>query len=157
MRKQIIAFCKEYNAQQHPDYDWFYGNSGDYFNDGKPIIIRFKDDDGDYTRFTPYYDGDNDIEMAWFAKEEDITNADEIDYAYITTRHQVAFLFDDGTVKSFIAPDSDKSISDYFDKDTETPIDVYAELVEFLKAYMKNGYYEDQELFVIEEDSFDDI
>lgn len=157
MRKQIIAFCKENNAQQHPDYDWFFRNSGDYFNDGKPIIIRFKDDDGDYTRFTPYYDGDNDIEMAWFAKEEDITNADEIDYAYITTRHRVAFLFDDGTVKSFIAPDSDKNISDYFDKDTETPTGVYKELVEFLKAYMKNGYYEDQELFDIEEDGFDDI
>ena len=61
MRKQIIAFCKEDNAQQHPDYDWFFSNSGDYFNDGKPIIIRFKDDDGDYTRFTPYYDGDNDV------------------------------------------------------------------------------------------------
>lgn len=157
MRKQIIAFCKEYNAQQHPDYNWFYHNSGDYFNDGEPIIMRFYDDDGDYTRFTPYFDSDNDLEMAWFGKEEDIANDDVIDHGYITTRQQVSFLFNDGTVKSFETPDSDKCIRDYFDEVTETPIGVYAELVEFLKAYVKNGYYEDQELFAIEEDGFDDI
>lgn len=157
MRKQIIAYCKDDDAEQHPDYDWFYHNSGDYFNDGEPIIMRFCDEDGDYTKFTPYYDGDNDLEMIWFAKEEDITNDDAIDHGYVTTRHQVAFLFNDGTVKTFIAPDPDKCIRDYFDEDTETPTGVYKELVDFLLDYVKNGYYEDLELFAIEEDGFDDI
>lgn len=157
MRKQIIAYCKEDNAEQHPDYDWFYSNSGDYFNSGEPIIMRFCDEDGDYTKFTPYYDGDNDLEMIWFAKEEDITNDDAIDNGYVTTRHQVAFLFNDGTVKTFIAPDPDKCIRDYFDEDTETPTGVYKELVDFLLDYVKNGYYKDLELFAIEEDGFDDI
>lgn len=157
MRKQIIAFCKDYKAPQNPNYDWFYHNSGDYFNDGKPIIMRFMDDDGDYTKFNPYYDGDNDLEMVWFAKEEDITNDDAIDHSYLTTRHQVAFLFDDGTVKSFVAPDQNKDIRDYFDEDTETPTGVYKEMVDFLLDYVKHGYYEEQELFAIEEDGFDDI
>lgn len=157
MRKQIIAFCKEYNAQQHPDYDWFYNNSGDFFNSGEPIIMRFCGEDGDYIGFTPYYDGDNDLEMTWYDKEEDITNDDAIDRGYLTTRHRVAFLFNDGTVKSFIAPEPNKEIRDYFDNETETPTGVYKELVEFLIDYVKNGYYEDQELFAIEEEGFDDI
>ena len=157
MRKQIIAFCKYYEAPQNPNYDWFYHHSGDYFNGGKPIIMRFVNEDNDYTNFTPYYDRDNDLEMVWFDKEEDITNDDSIDHGYLTTRHQVAFLFDDGTVKSFIAPDSDNYIRDYFDVATKTPTGVYKELVDFLLDYVKHGYYEDQELFAIEEDSFDDI
>lgn len=154
--KKIIGYSKERGAENHPTHDWFeyYGES--LQRRGQPCILRFTDGDCEFDRKEPYYDGDNDIMLAWFREESDIGDENYVDYGYITTQPTVTFLFDDGTTKTFATPDH-KDIRQHFDYSTDQPIGVFAELVDFLRDYIRNGGYEDEKLYVLTDDVFEDI
>lgn len=154
--KKIIAYSKQRDAEKHPTLDWFqlYGES--LQRDDRPCILRFTDGDCVFNRMDPYYDCDNDIMLSWFRNESDLENEFYLDYGYITTQESVTFLFDDGTTKTFVTPDH-RDIRQHFDDDTEQPTGVFEELVNFLKDYIKNSGYEDEKLYVLTDDVFEDI
>lgn len=138
--KQIIAFSRNKEAADHPgDYEWFEDESGLTFNDGEPLVLRFGDNDRDnFNLKTPWFDCDNDLVLYWYRNERDARDEDYIDYEYICRSSSITFLFDDGTIKQFKVRSGD-SLWDEWDDDEEEPIGVYKELLEFLKAYIKEG------------------
>ncbi len=137
--KQIIAFSRDREAPEHPEYEWFEDETGLTFNGGEPIILRFGDNDRDvYNLKTPWYDCDNDLVLYWYRNERDANDEDYLDYEYICGNSSITFLFDDGTTKQFKVGRGD-SIWDEWDDDEEEPIGVYKELLDFLKEYIKNG------------------
>ena len=138
--KQIIAFSRNKEAADHPgDYEWFEDESGLTFNDGEPLVLHFGDNDRDnFNLKTPWFDCDNDLVLYWYRNERDARDEDYIDYEYICRNSSITFLFDDGTIKQFKVRSGD-SLWDEWDDDEEEPIGVYKELLEFLKAYIKEG------------------
>ena len=138
--KQIIAFSRNKEAADHPgDYEWFEDESGLTFNDGEPLVLRFGDNDRDnFNLKTPWFDCDNDLVLYWYRNERDADNENYCDYEYICRSSSITFLFDDGTIKQFKVRSGD-SLWDEWDDDEEEPIGVYKELLEFLKAYIKEG------------------
>lgn len=154
--KKIIAYSKQSGAENNPTHAWFelYGES--LRRKGQPCILRFTDGDCDFNRTEPYFDCDNDIMLAWYRDESDLEDEDYCDYGYITTQPIVTFLFDDGTTKTFATSDH-RDIRQHFDESTEQPTGVFAELVDFLKDYIRNGGYEDEKLYVLTDDVFEDI
>ena len=154
--KKIIAYSKQYDADQHLSLDWFqcYGES--LMRNERPCILRFTDGDVDFNRTEPYFDCDNDIMLTWYKDESDLEDEDYCDYGYLTTMESITFLFDDGTIKKFATSDG-SDIRQNFDNSTEQPTGVFEELVNFLREYMIKGGYKDEELYAIEEDGFDDI
>lgn len=154
--KKIIAYSKQRDAEQHLSLDWFqlYGES--LQRDDRPCILRFTDGDCVFDRMEPYFDCDNDIMLTWYKDESDLEDEDYCDYGFLTTMESVTFLFDDGTFKKFATSDG-SDIRQNFDDFAERPTGVFEELVNFLREYMIKGGYEDEELYAIEEDGFDDI
>lgn len=138
--KQIIAFSRNKEAADHPgDYEWFEDESGLTFNDGEPLVLRFGDNDRDnFNLKTPWFDCDNDLVLYWYRNERDADNENYCDYKYICGNSSITFLFDDGTIKQFKVRSGD-SLWNEWDDDEEEPIGVYKELLEFLKAYIKEG------------------
>ena len=140
--KQIIAYSRDKEAPEHPEYEWFEDESGLNFNDGEPIVFRFGDYDRDeYNLKTPWFDCDNDLVLYLYRNEKDADNENYRDYEYICGSSSITFLFDDGTTKQFKVDRSD-SIWDEWDGDKKEPTGVYKELVEFLEDYIENGGYE---------------
>ncbi len=154
--KKIIAYSKQSDADKHLSLDWFqlYGES--LVRNDRPCILRFTDGDVDFNRMEPYFDCDNDIMLTWYKDESDLDDEDYCDYGYLTTMESVTFLFDDGTAKKFATSDG-SDIRQNFDESAERPTGVFEELVNFLREYIIKGGYEDEELYAIEEDGFDDI
>ena len=148
--KRIIAFSRNKEAAEHPgDYEWFEDDAGLTFNDGEPLVLRFGNNDDDlFNLKTPWYDCDNDLVLYWYRNEEDARDEDYIDYEYICGSSSITFLFDDGTIKQFKVRSGD-SIWDSWDDDTEEPIGVYKELLEFLKDYISNGGCESGSKYMI--------
>lgn len=140
--KQIIAYSRDKEAPEHPEYEWFKDESGLNFNDGEPIVFRFGDYDRDeYNLKTPWFDCDNDLVLCLYRNEKDADNENYRDYEYICGSSSITFLFDDGTTKQFKVDRSD-SIWDEWDGDKKEPTGVYKELVAFLEGYIENGGYE---------------
>ena len=140
--KQIIAYSRDKEAPEHPEYEWFEDESGLNFNDGEPIVFRFGDYDRDeYNLKTPWFDCDNDLVLYLYRNEKDADNENYRDYEYICGSSSITFLFDDGTTKQFKVDRSD-SIWDEWDDDKKEPTGVYKELVAFLEGYIENGGYE---------------
>lgn len=154
--KKIIAYSKQRDAEQHPTLDWFqrYGESLQY--NGHPCILRFTDGSCDFTSKEPYFDCDNDILLTWYRDEFELKHNNYYDYGFITNKATVTFLFDDGTTKTFATSDG-IDIRAYFDDFTEQPTGVFAELVDFLRDYIRNGGYEDEKLYILTDDVFEDI
>lgn len=148
--KQIIAFSRNKEAAEHPaDYEWFEDDAGLTFNGGEPLVLRFGDNDRDaFNLKSPWFDCDNDLVLYWYRNERDARDEDYLDYEYICGSSSITFLFDDGTIKQFKVRSGD-SIWDEWDDDEEEPIGVYKELLEFLKAYIKDGCCESASKYMI--------
>lgn len=147
--KQIIAFSRNKEAPEHPEYEWFEDETGLTFNGGEPLVLRFGDNDRDnFNLKNPWYDCDNDLVLYWYRNERDARDEDYLDYEYICGSSSITFLFDDGTTKQFKVDRGD-SIWDEWDDDDEAPIGVYKELVKFLKEYIKNGGCESPSKYMI--------
>lgn len=148
--KQIIAFSRNKEAAEHPaDYEWFEDDAGLTFNGGEPLVLRFGDNDRDvFNLKSPWFDCDNDLVLYWYRNERDARDEDYIDYEYICGSSSITFLFDDGTIKQFKVRSGD-SIWNEWDDDKEEPIGVYKELLEFLKAYIKEGGCESASKYMI--------
>jgi hypothetical protein len=148
--KQIIAFSRNKEALEHPEYEWFEDESGLTFNNGKPIVLRFGDNYREcYNQKTArWFDCDNDLVLYWYYDEEDAEGEDYIDYDYICGSSSITFLFDDGTTKQFKVRDGN-AIWDEWDVANEEPIGVYKELIKFLEEYIKNGGYESPSKYMI--------
>lgn len=137
--KQIIAFSKDREAPEHPEYEWFEDESGLTFNGGEPLVLRFGDNDrDDFNLRIPWYDCDSDLILYWYRNEEDAEKEDYLDYEYICGSSSITFLFDDGTTKQFKVCRGD-SIWDDWDNDKDEPIGVLKELADFLEEYIENG------------------
>lgn len=147
--KQIIAFSRNKEAPEHPEYEWFEDETGLTFNGGKPLVLRFGDNDREnYNLKTPWFDCDNDLVLYWYRNEEDAEEEDYRDYEYICGSSSITFLFDDGTTKQFKVRDGD-AIWNEWDDDDEEPIGVLKELAEFLQEYMKNDGCETPSKYVL--------
>lgn len=147
--KQIIAFSRDREAPEHPEYEWFKDKTSRTFNGGEPIVLRFGDNDRDnFNLKTPWYDYDNDLVLYWYRNERDANDEDYLDYEYICGSSSITFLFDDGTTKQFKVDRGD-SIWNEWDDDDEEPIGVYKELLDFLKEYIKNGGCESASKYMI--------
>lgn len=140
--KHIIALCKDRDAPEHPDYGWFEDRSGLSLNDGKPLVLRFRD-----RNCFPGFDFENDLPLYWYRNEKCAKDKRPIDYDYIGCCSSVTFLFDDGTTRQFKA-DSHTYIYNEWDEEGK-PIGVYKELVEFLEDYIKNGGCESESKYMI--------
>ena len=156
--KQIIAFSKDREAPEHPEYEWFDDDTGLTFNGGEPLVLRFGNNNDDlFNLKSPWYDCDNDLLLYWYRNEKDAENEDYLDYEYICGSSSLTFLFDDGTIKQFKVRSGD-SIWDEWDDDEEEPIGVLKELSEFLEEYIKNGgCVSESKYMIVSEVEFMDI
>lgn len=147
--KQIIAFSRNKEAPEHPEYEWFEDESGLTFNGGEPIVLRFGDNDReDYNLRIPWFDCDNDLLLYWYSNEKDVEKEHYLDYEYICGSSSITFLFDDGTTKQFKVRDGDAIWNEY-DEDEDEPIGVLKELSEFLEKYIENGGCESPSKYMI--------
>ena len=156
--KQIIAFSKDREAPEHPEYEWFEDDTGLTFNGGEPLVLRFgNNNDALFNLKSPWYDCDNDLLLYWYRNEKDAENENYLDYEYICGSSSLTFLFDDGTIKQFKVRSGD-SIWDEWDDDEEEPIGVLKELSEFLEEYIKNGgCVSESKYMIVSEVEFMDI
>ena len=140
--KKIIAFSRNIAAPEHSSYEWFKAMADSTFNRGRPLILRFGNNDTEtYNQKTPWFDDDNDIKLYWYDNEADAEHEDYIDFEYVCGVSSITFLFDDGMTRQFKTPDGNCIWSEW-DRAKKEPTGVYKELVEFLKDYIKNGGYE---------------
>ena len=147
--KQIIAFSKNKEAPEHPEYEWFEDESCLTFNGGEPIVLRFGNNNREcWNQKTPWFDCDSDLVLYWYRNEENAADENYIDYDYICGSSSITFLFNDGTTKQFKVGPRDRIWNDW-DNDKEKPIGVLKELAEFLEKYIENNGYESPSKYMI--------
>lgn len=143
MKKRIVAFAQadNYNIDSFSklkEFSDFEEHSGSIsFMKGKPLDLKFAKRirvGKIENRSKLYFDMDNDVCISW-----------QKDYCFFGGFQHVSFLFDNGDIKEFHATEF---MHNEFDVSNEKPLGVYADLVEFLTDYIKNGYYDDGKMEV---------